>query len=122
MGDELLKGCGSDMGDELELFLGEWKHQLEAGKKTDVPPLPRSGLQSDNGGELLGKRNDRDESVIASSDAKRQAREPSPLLVLPSVETSHCSTILLNTGNKSASKNHTESLIDTLIADLVGTE
>ena len=109
------------MGDELERFLGEWKHQLEAGNKTSVPPLPRNGLQSDNG-ELLGKRNDRDESAIVSSDAKRQAREPSPLLVLRSVETSLSSAIQLNTGNKSAPKNHTETLVDTLIADLVGTE
>lgn len=109
------------MGDELERFLGEWKHQLEAGEKTGVPPLPRSGLQSDNG-ELLGKRNDRDESAIVSSEAKRQAREPSPLLVLRSVETSLSSAIQLNTGNRSAPKNHTETLVDTLIADLVGTE
>ncbi|KAL5478172.1 hypothetical protein EMCRGX_G025064 [Ephydatia muelleri] len=105
------------MGDELERFLGEWKHQLEAGEKTGVPPLPRSGLQSDNG-ELLGKRNDRDESAIVSSEAKRQAREPSPLLVLRSVETSLSSAIQLNTGNRSAPKNHTETLVDTLIADL----
>lgn len=109
------------MGDELERFLGEWKHQLEVKQKVSTAPSSKCGPKPDNE-ERLGKRSERDEPAVLLPGVKRQAREPSPLLVLPSVETSNGGAVQLDTGDKSSLKNKTETLVDTLIADLVGTE
>ena len=112
------------MGDELERFRDEWKYQLEGGQKVCVSAPSRRESKTDNR-DLLGKRNDKDESSVVLPDLKKKrGREPSPLLVLPSVETNTGTGCAVppNATNKLALKKKTETLVDTLIADLVGTE